>query len=486
MEFLIAHAGVMLVIASILFFWLLIWVLSKRRIVAPNVVHIVQQGKKTISYGSGKEAGNVYYRWPSWLPIIGITVRELPVSNFDLDLLEYDAYDKDRLPFKVDIKAFFSIFDTNTAAAKVESFEELRVHLSGIVQGAVRSILAKSDLETIMSERSKYGQEFTNSVFDNLKQWGVQCTKNIELMDVRDASGSRVIENIMAKKKSDIEKESRIVVAENNQKASQAEIEATQIVEIRKAEAFQKVGERKAESEKNVGIAEEKSKQEVQEEAKLTKTKEMAVFEVATVRKAEIEKKAVVVNTEAQKETAIIKAEGDRQSVIVRSEGERQSVIVKSEGEKISAENIATAIKAKGFAEADVIQKTKTAEAEGIKATTLAQAEGEKAMQLASVTAQKELAAAIGENQGYQQYLITIRQVEAQQAIGVEQAKNIGHADIKIISNAGTIEEGISGATKLFGSKLGQNIAATLEGLAQTDTGRAVLDKILTNKGPGK
>jgi len=459
------------VIAAILALLLLVWVLSKRRIVAPNVVHIVQQGKKTISYGSGKPAGNVYYRWPSWMPVIGITVRELPVSNFDLDLTEYDAYDKDRLPFKVDIKAFFSIADTNIAAAKVGSFEELRIHLSGIVQGAVRSILAKSDLETIMSERSQYGQEFTNSVRDNLMQWGVQCTKNIELMDVRDASGSRVIENIMAKKKSDIEKESRVVVAENNQKASQAEIEANQIVEVSKAEAFQKVGEKKAQSEKNVGIAQEKSKQEVQEEAKLTKTKEMAVFEVATVRKAEIEKKAVVVNAEAEKEATIVK-----------SEAQRQSAIVVSEGEKTSAENIASATKAKGFANAEVVQKTKAAEAEGIKATSLAEAEGEKAMQLASVTAQKELAAAIGENQGYQQYLITIRQVEAQQAIGVEQAKNIGHADIKIIANAGTIEEGINGATNLFSSKLGQNIAATLEGLAQTDLGRAALDKILAKE----
>jgi flotillin len=473
------------VAASVFAFILLVWVLSKRRIVAPNVVHIVQQGKRTISYGSGKPAGNVYYKWPSWMPIIGITVRELPVSNFDLDLTEYDAYDKDRLPFKVDIKAFFSISDTNIAAAKVESFEELKVHLSGIVQGAVRSILAKSDLETIMSERSQYGQEFTNSVRDNLMQWGVLCTKNIELMDVRDASGSRVIENIMAKKKSDIEKESRIVVAENNQKASQAEIEANQIIEVRQADAFQKVGEKKAESEKNVGIAQEKSKQEVQEEAKLTKTKEMAVFEVATVRKAEIEKKAVIVNAEAEKEATVVRAGAEKEASIVKSEGQRQSAILISEGEKTSADNIASATKAKGFANADVIQKTKAAEAEGIKATSLATAEGEKAMQLASVTAQKELAAAIGENQGYQQYLITIRQVEAQQAIGVEQAKNIGHADIKIISNAGTIEEGISGATKLFSSKLGQNIAATLEGLAQTDLGRAALDKILS-KDKGK
>jgi flotillin len=50
------------------------------------------------------------------MPVLGVTVRELPVSNFDLDLVRYEAYDKNRLPFTVDVKAFFRIEDTNTAA----------------------------------------------------------------------------------------------------------------------------------------------------------------------------------------------------------------------------------------------------------------------------------------------------------------------------------------------------------------------------------
>lgn len=171
-----------------------------RRVVPTNVVHIVQYCKKTVSYGKGQAGGNVYYEFPRWLPIFGLTKRELPVSNFDLDLQGYEAYDKDRLPFVLDIKAFFRINDTNEAANKVESFPELRNHLTGIVQGAVRSIMANARLEDIMSERSVYGEKFTLAVSEQLKEWGVIPVKNIELMDLRDGKESKVIENIMAKK----------------------------------------------------------------------------------------------------------------------------------------------------------------------------------------------------------------------------------------------------------------------------------------------
>jgi flotillin len=131
---------------------ILIYILSLRRIVPTNVVHIVQRGNQTVSYGTNKES-NVYYEWPAWLPKLGVTVRVLPVSNFDIDLRRYEAYDKDRVPFVVDVKAFFHISNTNIAAEKVESFEELKIQLENVVQGAVRSILAKSKLEEIMEER---------------------------------------------------------------------------------------------------------------------------------------------------------------------------------------------------------------------------------------------------------------------------------------------------------------------------------------------
>ena len=45
-----------------------------RRVVSTNMVHIVQSRRKTTPYGTGQKAGNVYYEWPSQLPVIGVTV----------------------------------------------------------------------------------------------------------------------------------------------------------------------------------------------------------------------------------------------------------------------------------------------------------------------------------------------------------------------------------------------------------------------------
>lgn len=90
-----------------------------RVVVSTNDVHIVQSAKKTVSYGKGQVAGNTYYKWPSVLPIIGVKTISLPMSVFDVRLENYAAYDKGRLPFKIDIMAFFRIDDSNTAAQRV-------------------------------------------------------------------------------------------------------------------------------------------------------------------------------------------------------------------------------------------------------------------------------------------------------------------------------------------------------------------------------
>ena len=140
-------ASVAVIFAIVIFFIMTIL----RRVVPTNEVHIVQSSKNTISYGKDTGAGNTYYAWPSWVPKLGITVVKLPMSVFACDLEAYEAYDNGRLPFMLDIKAFFRVDDTALAAQRVSSFDELLNQLEAILQGAVRTILANDDLETISS-----------------------------------------------------------------------------------------------------------------------------------------------------------------------------------------------------------------------------------------------------------------------------------------------------------------------------------------------
>ena len=404
-----------------------------RRVVPTNEVHIVQSTKHTKSYGKDTPNGNTYYEWPFWIPVFGVTKIVMPVSVFDVQLNAYEAYDVGRVPFVVDIVAFFRIADSNVAAQRVESFRELESQLLSIVQGAVRTILASHDIDKIMLERSIYGEQFTDAVRDQLKSWGVVPVKNIELMDIRDAAENRVVHNIMEKKKSLIEMQSRQEVAENIKNAEIAEIDAKRERDIRDEQAQQAVGERTAEKVKIVGIANENAQQDIKEQQRVTKEKEMAVIKVNDVQRAEITKDMNVVKADEDKQTTILRAEGDLEA--------------------------------------------KKKEAEGIKVEGEAKADAERAMQLAPVEAQIVLAKEIGENEGYQQYLLGIENIGAYKIVGVEQAEALKVADIKIIANTGEPVEGMSNVMDLFSAKGGTNIGAMLEGLAQTEQGQALMEK---------
>lgn len=457
-------------VPALLVFSLIIYILKLRRIVPTNVVHIVQRGSDTISYGVGKTS-NVYYEFPSWLPKIGVEVRELPVSNFDIDLADYSAYDKDRVPFVVDVKAFFHISDTNIAAEKVSSFEELKGQLMNVVQGAVRSILAKSKLEEIMEERSVFGEQFTTSVNSDLKNWGVVSIKNIELMDVRDSSGSHVIEQIMAKRMSAIDMESRTEVAQNNRKAEQAELEAKKNIDVTKAETERIAGEARADSEraigiaransmKDSGIAEQKSISDIAQAERSTKEQQMEVLKVEQVKQAEIDKEKEIIQADMEKRKVEISAEADKFRVETDAIADLESKRKESLG-----------IQAVGEAEAAVILAKGTSEAES-----------EKLNQLSSVTAQTTLAEKIGENQPYQDYLIRVKTVDKDQVVDVAKAEAmaeaLGKADLKILANSGDVQSGMNKLSDILSAKGGSQINGLLESLKQTDEGEALFKMI--------
>ena len=443
-----------------------------RVVVKPNEVHVVQNHNSTVMYGKTPEpvldangdaieqethiVSNSYYAWPTWWPRIGVTVRVLSLAIFDQKLTDYEAYDIGKVPFMVDVVAFFRIFDPSIAAKRTTDLHELRCQLESILQGATRNILAKNEIEEIMQERNTYGELFTKETEDQLRAWGVSNVKNIELMDIRDGKDSRVVTDIMAKKESLIDRESRVVRAENRKKAETAEIEAGQVIAVRAQEAEQLVGERTAEKEKQVGIANEQAQQEIKTQAKETATRDMAVQQVEHVRAAEINREVQVVAADQDKQTFVIRADGEKQQKIITAEAEKAETVLVAEG--------------------NLVEQLKNAE--GILAVGTSEAEAKRLAEMATVSPQIVLATEIGENEGYQKYLIDIRGVEKDEVVGTEQAKALQEAGIKVIANTGNVTSGVSSVMDLFTSKGGTELAAMAEALSQTDAGEAVMNRL--------
>ncbi|KVP17331.1 SPFH domain-containing protein [Burkholderia ubonensis] len=439
-----------------------------RRVVPTNMVHIVQTTRSSTPYGRGKPAGNTYYAWPSWVPKLGITVTEFPESIFQVSLSDYEAYDQARLPFIIDTTAFFRIDNAETAAQRVATFQELKNDLQAVLQGAVRRVLATNALENIMQSRSELGDQFTTEVKEQIAEWGVLPVKTIEFMDLRDAKGSTVIANVMAKEKSRIEKESRVAVADNQRQAELAEIDAQRTVEVQRQDAAQQVGLRTAEKDKAVGIANEQAQQDIKAAAKTTAERDMDVKKVQDVRSAEIQRDVATVRAEQDKQVAVVNAEAQKQVQVVSAEAAQRVQVLNAEATKQ-----ATTTKAEG----DLAAALK--DAEGIRARGEASAAAEQAMLMAPVVTQIKLAEEIGSNPGYQQYLVTIKQVEAGRDVGLEMARAMQHADLKVIANAGDMQQGVAKLGDIFTPAGGTKLTGMLAALGQTEDGKKLIDSLV-------
>lgn len=449
--------GLLAVAASIVALGVVL-AIAFRRVVPTNMVHIVQSAKATVAYGRGKDAGNTYYAWPSWVPKMGVSVIEFPESIFQVALQDYDAYDQARLPFIVDVVAFFRVSQAELAAQRAASFGELHQDLKAVLQGAIRRILATNTLEQIMESRSELGDQFTKEVKEQIAEWGVVPVKTIEFMDLRDSSKGQVIANIMAKEQSRIEKESRVSVAENRRTAELAEIDARRTIDVQRQDAEQQVGLRTAEKDKVVGIANEQAEQEIKQAAKVTAERDMDVRKVQEVRTAEIQRDVAVVKAEQDKNVAIVTAEAQRQTRVVEAEGEKQATVTQAEG------SLQAALK----------------DAEGIKARGEATAAAEQAMLMAPVETQIRLAEEIGANSAYQTYLITIEQIRSGKEVGLEMARAMQNADLKVIANAGDPQSGIAKLGDLFTTGGGTNLTGMLTALAQTPEGASLVNGLAT------
>ncbi len=319
-----------------------------------------------------------------------------------------------------------------------------------------------------MEERSIFGQAFTDAVKEDLKSWGVEPIKSIELMDVRDVPGSNVIHQIMAKRISAIDMESRTEVAKNTKAAEQAELEARKEVALTaadterisgeaRAKSQEAIGIAQAESTKNRGIAEQTSLSEIAKSERSTAEQQMEVIKINQIRQAEIDK-----------EKAIILADQEKQKIEIQAGAEKFRIVT----------NAAAQLEAKNR-EADGVRSIGVAEAEIIQAKGISEAEAKKAMELAGVTAQTTLAEKIGENKPYQEYLIKIREVEVSQVVGVAQYESIAEAlskaDLKLLVNSGDVQSGIGKLSDIFSSKGASQLNGLIESLKQTDDGKNIL-----------
>lgn len=433
-----------------------------RKVVATNEVHVVQKWKNTIPYGKWSEYWNVYLSWPSWVPAFWVSVTKLPLSIFDLQLSNYKAYDVWKVPFQVDITAFFEIKNPELAAQKVYTITELKDQLNETLKWVVRKILASKDIVEIMESRAEIKSEFYNEVFESAKAWWVDL-KNVEFMDIRDDwEWSEVITNIMLKKRSLIESESREEVAINKRNAEIAEekaraearaaaeqaksnadiieSDAQRDAELKKIENEKLTRNQEIEKDRILEIQKEEAKQKIYIAEKETKANELAVKQLEEEKNAEIAKNIELIKADEQKQKTIIDTEAEKTKIELKAQADKTKVELEAEAEKIRIESI-------WLAKAKEIDYIGSAQAKN----------------------KEEMAKALNMfTQASFDYMKKELDVKLSELVDLEKAKALWKADVKVISTWKDGWEWINSFMDLFSAKGWASIWSMIEAAKNT------------------
>jgi hypothetical protein len=131
-----------------------------------------------------------------------------------------DGITRDNVTVRVDAVIYFKVVDAASAVVEVEDY---RFAVSQMAQTSLRSIIGKSDLDDLLSNREKLNQGLELMIDSPAVGWGVQ----IDRVEIKDVSLPETMKRSMARQaEADRERRARVINADAELQASKKLAEA--------------------------------------------------------------------------------------------------------------------------------------------------------------------------------------------------------------------------------------------------------------------
>ncbi|MFI1174605.1 slipin family protein [Streptomyces melanogenes] len=185
---------------------------------------VVKQYERGVVFRLGKLRGSV--RGPGFTLILPFADR-LHKVNMQIVTMPVPAQDgitRDNVTVRVDAVIYFKVVDPADAVVQVEDY---RFAVSQMAQTSLRSIIGKSDLDDLLSNREKLNQGLELMIDSPAMGWGVQ----IDRVEIKDVSLPETMKRSMARQaEADRERRARVINADAELQASKKLAEAAGVM----------------------------------------------------------------------------------------------------------------------------------------------------------------------------------------------------------------------------------------------------------------
>jgi regulator of protease activity HflC (stomatin/prohibitin superfamily) len=189
-----------------------------------SAARVVKQYERGVVFRFGRLLGSP--RPPGFTLIVPMMDR-LQKVNMQIVTLPIPAQEgitRDNVTVRVDAVVYFKVVDPANALIRVEDY---RFAVSQMAQTSLRSIIGKSDLDDLLSNREKLNQGLELMIDSPAVGWGVQ----IDRVEIKDVSLPDAMKRSMARQaEADRERRARIINADAELQASKKLAEAAGVM----------------------------------------------------------------------------------------------------------------------------------------------------------------------------------------------------------------------------------------------------------------
>ncbi|MFI6382973.1 slipin family protein [Streptomyces sp. NPDC050658] len=181
---------------------------------------VVKQYERGVVLRLGRLQRSV--REPGFTMIVPLVdrLRKVNMQIVTMPVPAQDGITRDNVTVRVDAVIYFKVVDAAEAVVQVEDY---RFAVSQMAQTSLRSIIGKSDLDDLLSNREKLNQGLELMIDSPAIGWGVQ----IDRVEIKDVSLPETMKRSMARQaEADRERRARVINADAELQASKKLAEA--------------------------------------------------------------------------------------------------------------------------------------------------------------------------------------------------------------------------------------------------------------------
>jgi regulator of protease activity HflC (stomatin/prohibitin superfamily) len=187
-------------------------------------VRVVAQYERGVVLRFGRLLGEPR---PPGLTLIAPMADRLHKVNMQVVTMPVPAQEgitRDNVTVKVDAVVYFKVFDPVRVVVGVQSYQAA---IAQVAQASLRSIIGKSDLDDLLSNRERLNQGLELMLDSPAVDWGI----HIDRVDIKDVALPESMKRSMSRQaEAERERRSRVITAEGELQASQKLAQAAEVM----------------------------------------------------------------------------------------------------------------------------------------------------------------------------------------------------------------------------------------------------------------